>query len=247
MIRSFIIALTLLYAAGVAHADAALDRAISLQTAGEHSQAITAYQALISSRGYSPTLLYNLGLAELEAGQVGRAIVSLERARMLSPRDAAIRSLLARAQARAQLDTGSYSFRDKLAATLSVREWAFAALFGCGLLCAGVLLLGLQPLARRRSAALITAGAITASAALLGFHLTSEAFDRAIVLEQGTVARQSPFERATALFSLSAGESVRVERRQANYVYVQNRSGARGWVPAERVTHLRASAGDHAG
>ncbi len=57
---------------------------------GDPAEAARRYEVLLSTRGPSADLLYNLGTAWAQAGEPGRAIWALERARLLAPRDAAI-------------------------------------------------------------------------------------------------------------------------------------------------------------
>ena len=55
--------------------------------AGNFAGAAEAYQAEINSGGASAALLYNLGNSQYRMGEFGRAILSYERARLLTPRD----------------------------------------------------------------------------------------------------------------------------------------------------------------
>ncbi len=242
MIRSLLICITLLSASGVAYADAALKRANDLQAAGDHTSAIREYEALIATRGHSPNLLYNLGMAQNAAGKIGPALVSFERARMLAPRDPQIRQGLQTVRDRAHTPVASAAWRDRLTRSVSAREWAFAGLFGCALVCAGLLLSARSPAARRRVQALLAAGLVLGGVAVAGVLATKQSFDHALIVEEGTVARQAPYEGAAALFSISLGEAVSIERRHGTYAFVQTRAGDEGWVPAARVTPVSPSA-----
>jgi hypothetical protein len=60
----------------------------------------------------------------------------------------------------------------------------------------------------------------------------------AVVLEDGLVARRSPFGEAAPVLSLPAGETVDVRAEERGFAYVETRDGAHGWVPDASVTRL---------
>lgn len=83
---------TTLLAVGVAHGEQDSGEAAAAKAygAGNYAEAARRYKVLVETHGPSADLLYNLGTARAEAGQPGRAIFALERARVLAPRDEGI-------------------------------------------------------------------------------------------------------------------------------------------------------------
>lgn len=59
--------------------------------AGEYGRAIDLYRSLLERGVKSPEVFYNLGNAYFKNGQLGKAIVNLRRAQILSPRDDDVR------------------------------------------------------------------------------------------------------------------------------------------------------------
>ena len=62
-------------------------RANTLYTQGQYAEAVEAYEAVLQSGLASGNVYFNLGNAYFKAGQVGRAILSYERARRFLPSD----------------------------------------------------------------------------------------------------------------------------------------------------------------
>src|SRR5689334_22583951 len=54
---------------------------------GRYRDAIAGFESLVSTRGYSAPLLYDLGNAYQREGSVGRAVLNYRRAQLLAPRD----------------------------------------------------------------------------------------------------------------------------------------------------------------
>lgn len=239
MIRSLIILATLAVAAPVAAAAPSLQHANQLQGTGDYQQAITEYQQVIATRGYSPNVLYDLGQAQLAAGQVGHAIANLERAHVLAPRDADIDAALTNARQRAGLTPEPTRWHDRIFHAMSPREWAFTGFIAAAVLACAAIAFGIWPERRRWWVAAMIATFLVGAIAFAGSHFTGSALDQGVVVQDGTIARQSPFASASALFSLPSGESVAIERQQDGYDYVQTRTGERGWVPSSHLTQLR--------
>ncbi len=76
---------------------------------GDYSAAILAYQSIIDFEK-KPKVLYNLGNAYFQSGQLGRAILNLERAYRLAPSDNAIKHNLTVAKAKIQNPYSDTSF-----------------------------------------------------------------------------------------------------------------------------------------
>jgi hypothetical protein len=191
-------------------------------------------------RGYSPSGLLALGHAQQEVGQVGAAIASFERGRLLAPRDPELREALARARA----DSGAQALPEspsvQLARTLSLREWS-ALVLGSAVATA-LLALAVAAFPRKRAlAALLVAGLAAGGIALAGYVLARESLTRAIVLDPGTSLRRSPFATAKALQELGPGVEVELAaERHAGFLYVTSPTGEQGWLAAEAVAPLAA-------
>jgi tetratricopeptide (TPR) repeat protein len=56
-------------------------------SSGKYDEAITCYQKIIETRGYSAAVLYNLASSYAQSGNNGLAILNYERALRLAPSD----------------------------------------------------------------------------------------------------------------------------------------------------------------
>ena len=69
---------------------AAVDAANQLYVAGHYDEAIQLYEAQVARGVQDSVLFFNLGNAYFQQGDIGRAVLNLERAAQLAPRDADI-------------------------------------------------------------------------------------------------------------------------------------------------------------
>ncbi len=86
-------------AANALAASTTMDAANALFASGQADLAAQAYAQLIAQGHGGKALRYNLGIAHLEAGNAEQAVDALRTAQRIFPRDGAIRSALADAQA----------------------------------------------------------------------------------------------------------------------------------------------------
>src|ERR1700712_1707691 len=86
-----------------AQAEATFAKANADYAAGHFPQAVRGYQALVDGHHWSASVFYDLGNAHFRAGDIGRAILSYERALALQPNqpEAQANLRLVRDQARA--------------------------------------------------------------------------------------------------------------------------------------------------
>ncbi len=70
------------------------DAANKLYEEGKYADAANAYDKLLTNGTVSEAIYFNRGNAWFKAGQVGRAIASYRQARLLAPRDSALRANL---------------------------------------------------------------------------------------------------------------------------------------------------------
>jgi len=210
---------------------------------GRFQEAIDGYGRLIHAGHKDGNLYYNMGNAYFRLGQLGRAILSYERARLLIPGDADLNFNLNYAHDKTQ-DAVSES-QDLVGMTffwlkdLSLGEllWGFAIL---NLLFWTTLLIRLfSRFEWTYYACLISmilwiiAGA---SFGLKWYELNTD--NRAVILEQEVNILAGPDIRDTVLFKLHAGTIVHYERSEDGWSLVSlpdKRSKNRGWVKTEAV------------
>lgn len=185
--------------------------------------------------------LLALGRAQREAGELGAAIATFERGRLLAPRDAALRSALREARSQAGAPSLPEPAMERAAGVLSLREWSDLTLSST--IAISALAVALAASRRRHVlAALLGAALVLGAVALTGYALAQRELSHAIVLDPGSVLRRAPSARAETTEPLVAGSEVELEgQRRAGFVYITSPTGQQGWLPADAVAPLAAS------
>jgi len=215
------------------------DTANENYAAGHYSEAAKGFEQVIAERGYSAPVLFDLGNAWLKAGQPGRAILNYERARRLSPDDAAVQINLNLARQKAGVAANENQFREQVARVLSLDPLAWTLVWSMAIFCAVVLASRLLPVFPRwlsRSLAAIAMLAVVVAGA--GIVLQWPERDRAVVVAADAEAQIAPAAAAGVVFKLPAGEIVRARQSHHGYTLVHLRDGRSGWVKAAAVERV---------
>jgi tetratricopeptide (TPR) repeat protein len=224
--------------------DPDLDAANQAYTAGSYDQAAKLFRQIITARGYSAPLCFNLANAEARAGHPGQAILNYERARYLAPNDADINHNLQLARQQAGLEPNSYRWWQILLLSINWTVWLFVMAAGLllillaiiGTACLPALAAALhQPPHRLRNLfrAVIFAG--VPLCLLLGFvELSTLGFNNriegVIVAPKEAALLISPFDTAEKIGTIPEGELVTVEDRHNDYLRIEARDQHFGWV-----------------
>jgi len=198
---------------------------------------VTALERRIADDGWSVQALRELGEAYTAAGDHGHAVLALERARLLAPRDEAVAAGLQRARENAGLPLPRESRVDRVVGTLSPDEWTWIALGG--LVCAGAGLVLIAWSTRRRRAgwsAAFAGVAIGLGAGGLALHTAPSTSD--VIIVDDEPARIAPFGAADTAFPARAGERARIEQSRGDHVYVRVDADRAGWLPTTSVEPL---------
>lgn len=211
--------------------------ATSAAARGEHATAAAQFERAIAEDGWSANALLGLGNAYASLGDHGRAILAYERARVLAPRDAAIATNLREVRESAGLVVAAPSAVDRVVDSLSASHWAWIAVGGLALACAGTVL-GAWSRRRRRLAwvAGITGSVIAIGAAGIARAAAPDPAT-AVVLETER-ARIAPFAAAETVFTAPAGELVHIEDRRGEHVYIRIDDERAGWLPSNAVERI---------
>jgi tetratricopeptide (TPR) repeat protein len=199
------------------------------------------------SRGFGgPDVLYNLGTTYLAQGDVGRAVLSLERARRQGGGAPDLEANLSMARAR-QVDkvVGPAAEEPFLTRVVEATDgrlaaWGFLAAWGLGL---GMLLLFrfLRP-GGRTWAAVVAGVALTAAVptgALLAAHVyVQQTVHEGVVLAPTLVAREFPRDEAKALFEVHPGLKVRLLEETGRFVRIRLPNGLEGWTDRDGVSEI---------
>lgn len=240
--------LTLLLAigvtAGAATADTlpAAEMAAAHYAAGRYAEAAQAYRTLAETEGVSAPLYYDLGAAQLAAGELGPAILSFSRGRWLAPNDAGIRAALQEAREKAGLPTEAPGLVGRVRDLASPDGWAViaaAALFVAWAVTSLSLLSSesrmLVGWKRRMRHGIVATASVAALVAASACASLATERDQAVAVAPGVILRVAPFGAADRRGTLSLGEAVRTLERHGAFVRVRTADARTGWVPVHEI------------
>lgn len=224
----------LLFAAAALADDPPMEQGNRAYAEGRYADAIRLYLEAQARDGFSADLLYDLGNAYAKSGDVGHAVLSYERARLLAARDGAIRGSLEEvrrgARLEGDLDRGWRDFHRYLTRD----EWTWVGV-AAGALLAGALI-GRRRLPRRVVVRLAVAGLLLALPAATAITKHALERDRAVVIAaEETPVRISPYAAAEAKGRVRPGQVVWITRSFEDFVLVKSPMGAAGWIPRAAV------------
>ena len=221
-------------------------RANTLYTQGQYAEAVEAYEAVLQSGLASGNVYFNLGNAYFKAGQVGRAILSYERARRFLPSDPDLAANLgfARSLTRAEVcrpllwqglvfPLAHRVTTDQLARLTSA---AYSLLF---VVFAVYRLWSRRPQWLRYAGWGVAAGLVVLTLSLAQQLRTSDWQRHAVVFKQGdTPVRFEPAASGTVHFSVTQGTRVQVLDVREDWWQVARCDGRRGWVEKDGLEAL---------
>jgi tetratricopeptide (TPR) repeat protein len=211
----------------------------------DYAKAREDYEKLVTHGQAGADVLYNLGTTALAMGDLGSAVLYLERARRAGGRADDVDANLSVARSK-QLDqvvgaSADTPFLERVVEATSdqVTGWVFLACWAG----AFALLIALRFLRSGRGWALAGAILLFACAlpagALLGAHAYArQSFIDAVVTSATLPARELPQDNAKVSFEIHAGLKVRLMEQAGNFVKVRLPNGLEGWSPKDGVTPI---------
>lgn len=214
----------------------------SLFAAKRYSEASQAYEALLQQSAPTVSALANLGNSYYQEGQLGRAVLSYERALLLDPRNAEAQEVSAFLQRKTvdRLPSPESWLRqagDRLAYAAPLTLWLVLCPLALGLSLAGwvVFALSREPRTRRLSfyGALVALAPALLSLALI-LHWTSApryAEARAVLLLPERALYSDPSASSQEVMKLHEGTRVLLTGKEQNgWRQVQLPDGRQGWL-----------------
>lgn len=227
-------------------AHALFTQANEAQAREDFAAAQSIYENLIA-RGYGgPDVLYNLGTSHLAEGELGYAVLYLERAKRAGGEGSDLEANLELARSRRidEVVGGAMEepFLNRLVASTpgNVIAWAFAVVWGV----AFALLIAFRHLTPgRRTWAAVSAALLLVAALPLGGLLAAHAWHHAevreaVIVAKTLAARELPSESAKTAFEVHEGLKVRVLEESGAYLRIRLHNGLEGWTEKEGVVAL---------
>ena len=215
---------------------------------GQYDKAIASYEALLAQGLHSKELHYNLGQAHYKQGQLGKAILHLEKAAKLAPGDKKIADDLSIAYADVEVEVlevpdfllvrlwkGMHSL-------LSANGWVIVQWLLVLILLVGIYLWRLSqssPSRVRGFMMMLCAIPLLMLSYFLGRsqHTTETSSVTAIVMES-TVLGDTPSDDPQVLEDLSPGVKVKILDRVEEWYKVSLINKAQGWVKVDALEKI---------
>jgi hypothetical protein len=225
---------------------AAVDAANQLYASGHYMEAIQLYEGQVARGVQDSALFFNLGNAYFQQGDLGRAVLNLERAAQLNPRDADIRINLSLVREQttelfAAESVGPLAVLADATGWLTVNETAVIVLGFWFLL--GFLLLARRQVKSGKVQKALQVGAVMVVALLLifGASLASRSFleqtqPAGVVVSPTVAVSNGPGMEFATDVTLRGGTTVNFTETQGNWVRLAAPAGAgENWLPLEAI------------
>jgi len=229
----------------------AVEAANQLYVAGHYAEAAKIYEEQIARGVQDSAVFYNLGNVYFLQGDVGRAVLNLERAAQLNPRDEDIEANLALVRAQttelfAEEAAGPVTVLAQVSKRLTENETAVLVLTFWFLL--GFLVLAWRKTKsdRARKVLQYTAAFVLILLLLFGASLASRTFlaqtqPSGVVVSPTVAVSSGPGAEFATDLSLSGGTAVNLVEQQGNWIRLDVPTGVDAtWVPAEAVETVAA-------
>jgi tetratricopeptide (TPR) repeat protein len=213
---------------------------------GEYAKAIEKYNQIINTGVENSELYFNLGYAYYKSGELAKAILNFERAKLLSPNDKDINYNLelAYSQTVDKIDKVGDVFFIRWIKGIENKGnsdfWTVIFLVSFALLisCAGFYFFG-KYMILRKTGFYLGLGLIllTVMSLIFAINQKNELLDRknAIVFSQVVTVTSSPDERGTELVVLHEGTKVTIISRLGEWCEIQLSDGNVGWLKESNI------------
>jgi tetratricopeptide (TPR) repeat protein len=207
---------------------------IEAYKAAEFERAANAFQESTSMRPAAGAY-QNLGLAEWQRGNVGKAVLAWERSLWLNPLDRAVHNNLRFARKAAQIEGPELTWAEVISGWLPVHWWSWILCWSLWVAIGAITLPSALRLPRASWHQILAAFAamifLLSLPAQFGLHTRA---GLGFVLEKATVLRLTPTSDAQTLAQLAPGEPVRWLRLRGSYILIRT-PRATGWVERSQL------------
>lgn len=231
----------LAYAADLPNTRQLFDQASVDYHAGKYDAAIEGYNQLLASGVESANLYYNLANSYVKKGELGKAVLNYERARILAPGDSDLKANYE--YVLSTLNAGPRTFGSPFerfcqrlfeGVTVDFLVILLSAIYV--LVIAGLILYLFQPTSRLYVRLAFIALSIISFFAVVAFYQKSAYLATgAVVVAKEAAAKFEPLDTATTYFKLSEGSAIEVLEHSGAWCKIKRPDGKLGWAKAETL------------
>jgi len=214
----------------------------------KYLEAIGRYLDLVQEGYRDPHIFYNLGNAYFKKGELGKAILFYEKAKLLLPRDDDIQKNLAYANSLAidRIDTkssGLFSLWERVTDFLTLNELTmiFAGIY-LALILLGILIILKKEAAVRRSLSrlliLFSAMLILAGGILFYRIYEFKVAQSGVITSNAVEVKSGPEANLATLFSLHEGTTFSIHQQRGNWLQIMLKNGLIGWLQSKDIQKI---------
>jgi tetratricopeptide (TPR) repeat protein len=205
---------------------------------GDYPQAISHYQQLTATAGFSAPVLFNLANSHAQAGEIGRAVLNYERALRLAPGDSDIAGNLELVRKESGLFTGEPEGAARFFHLLHLGQWATIGLLAVGLFALFQLAALRYPFSGKTFGGVATTCLLLLCLAAAGTFIRYRQFNPAVVIAPDARLLISPFPAAGSVGAIQEGRLVYPEKSHGDFTYVRDETNRKGWIPSAMVERV---------
>ncbi|NOR24612.1 MAG: tetratricopeptide repeat protein [Desulforhopalus sp.] len=215
--------------------DSLFQQANEAYSRGDYAQAISNYQQITETAGYSSAVLYNLANSFAQAGKTGRAILNYERALRLSPSDSDISGNLELVKKENGLFPKESSRAERFFRLLNLNQWTALILLALILVTTYLLATMKYRFSRQLNIGVGTSCFLLLCLASAGTMFRYQHFNPSVVVSPEVKLFVSPFESSASIGAMQEGRLVYPQKNHGNFSYVIDETDRKGWIPSSLI------------
>ncbi|GAB6193668.1 tetratricopeptide repeat protein [Desulfocastanea catecholica] len=208
---------------------------------GDYTQAIEQYRQIITTTGYSPSLLYNLANSYALSGQPGQAVLNYERALRLAPSDPDISGNLQLVKKENGLFPKESSRTERFLHLLNLNQWTVLLLLSLILLTIFQAAAMKYRFSRPMHIGVMTSCCLLLCLAIAGTLFRYHSFNPSVVISPDAKLLLSPFASSASIGALQEGRLVYPQKRHGDFSYVTDETDRQGWIPSSLMEPVCAT------
>ncbi len=208
---------------------------------GNYAQAIEQYRQIITTTGYSSSVLYNLANSYALLGQPGQAVLNYERALRLAPSDADISGNLQLVKKENGLFPRELSRTERFLQLLNLNQWTALLFFSLIILTIFQAAAMKYRFSRQLHIGVTTSCCLLLCLAIIGTLFRYHSFNPSVVISPDAKLLISPFDSSASIGALQEGRLVYPQKRHGDFSYVTDETDRQGWIPSSLIEPVCAT------
>jgi len=206
---------------------------------GDYQAAISNYEQITENAGYSPSVLFNLANSYAQSGEIGRAVLTYERALRLSPSDPDINGNLELVKKERGLFPKEPSRTEQFFSLLTLKQWSALILLSLAVLTIFQLISLTYRFSKQTTISVMSIWSLALCLATAGTIFQYRYFNPSVVISENVRLLVSPFTSANSIGAVQEGRLVYPQSQHGDFVYVTDETDRKGWIPAASIEAVR--------